>query len=110
MHINEAAYSNSFSTMLRVTRDSNFGHLIEDKDTLGVEPAPKSLKRIKVRLEELPGIDGDTSPRYAIKPVLDADVAQRPLEEGLHEEHVGVDGTSRTNGDINRSPLLGSSS
>lgn len=58
MHATEAAYSNTFSTMMRVTRDSDFSGLIMDQDTSGADPRPSYLSDVKLRLEPLPATNG----------------------------------------------------
>ena len=68
LHVNEAAYSNSFSTMIRVTRDSEFGGLILDKDTSGVDPCPSYLRKVKVQLQQITSELDSEGHRYAIRP------------------------------------------
>jgi CDR ABC transporter len=67
LHVNEAAYSNSFSTMIRVTRDSHFAELILDKDTSGVDPSPSYLQKVKVQLMQITSEKDSEGHRYAIR-------------------------------------------
>ncbi|EXJ87133.1 hypothetical protein A1O3_04091 [Capronia epimyces CBS 606.96] len=48
---NGASYTNSFSTIVRVTRDPSLSRLIADEGALqGAEPVPKHIRRAEVRL------------------------------------------------------------
>ncbi|KAJ9616449.1 hypothetical protein H2200_000167 [Cladophialophora chaetospira] len=48
---NGASYTNSFSTVVRVTRDPALSRLIADEgDLQGAEPVPKHIRRAEVRL------------------------------------------------------------
>jgi hypothetical protein len=48
---NGASYTNSFSTIVRVTRDPVLSSLIDDEgDLQGAEPVPKHIRRTKVQL------------------------------------------------------------
>jgi len=63
---NEASYSNNFSTLLRVTRDSNLRDIIHDKDTSAVDPAPRYLEKVKVQLCNISSGESDGA-QYAIR-------------------------------------------
>ena len=44
MYINGVAYTNNFSTILRITRDEAFDRLIEDnEDCAGADPLPEHI-------------------------------------------------------------------
>jgi hypothetical protein len=60
---NGASYTNSFSTIVRVTRDPALSRLIADEgDLQGAEPVPKHIRRAEVRLGRNAK---STSPSYA---------------------------------------------
>lgn len=49
MFDNRVSYTNNFSTILRVTRDSAFSALIEDdEDASGADPLPKHVADVMV--------------------------------------------------------------
>jgi hypothetical protein len=80
LYVNQAAYSNNFSAILRVSRDSNLSPSIHDKNASGVNPDPKDLKNSRVRLLQLNNGD-DTSPLFAVKIVQDAELLEEKMEE-----------------------------
>ncbi|KAL2426713.1 hypothetical protein ABEF95_012020 [Exophiala dermatitidis] len=48
---NGASYTNSFSTIVRVTRDPSFSRLIADEgDLQGAEPVPRHIREAEIRL------------------------------------------------------------
>jgi hypothetical protein len=83
LHVNEAAYSNNFSAVIRVTRDSHFEHLIDDADTSGVDPVSKSLANVKVKL--LKASDADGGECFAIKACDQADLVGLEEQAGVNE-------------------------
>jgi hypothetical protein len=72
LHSNSAAYSNNFSTILRITRDSHLEEFIDDKDTSGIRPTPAHIGDIKVSLKRLDGVE-HAAPRYAVLAERDGD-------------------------------------
>ena len=59
--LNGASYTNSFSTIVRVTRDPALSRLIVDEGGLqGAEPVPKHVRRVVLRL----GRSAKVSPSY----------------------------------------------
>jgi hypothetical protein len=68
MHVNGASFSNNLSTIIRVTRFSQFGSIVNDAETSGVDPSPMHLKKTKVQLLKLPSREDDI-PSYAITPL-----------------------------------------
>jgi hypothetical protein len=59
---NGASYTNTFSTIVRVTRDSALSRVIADEgDLQGAEPVPKHIRRMEVRLGRSAGISPSQS-------------------------------------------------
>jgi len=55
---NSAAFTNSFSTILRVTGYADLSTIVGANDTFGAAPLPKQLKQAKLSVEELSTSDG----------------------------------------------------
>ena len=55
---NSAAFTNSFSTILRVTGHADLNTIVGASDTFGASPLPNHLKHAKLSVEELSTSDG----------------------------------------------------
>jgi hypothetical protein len=65
LYRNKAAYSNSFSSIIRVTRESSFNLVIDVEDS-GTQPTPSSVQNLKVTLDESK-LSKDQKPIYSIR-------------------------------------------
>ena len=50
IHQNAASYTNKFSTILRVTRGTEYDAMIADEDRQGQEPVPKHIREQRLSL------------------------------------------------------------
>jgi hypothetical protein len=55
---NRASFANSFSTILRVTRDPGLFSLIDHYETNGAEPLPGDLAGVKLSMQQFRTQDG----------------------------------------------------
>lgn len=65
LSVNGGSYSNSFSTVLRTTRNSQLDTLVRTSETTGADPLPHHLGRTKVSLQVL-STDSSGQPHVAI--------------------------------------------